>query len=91
MKQYLQKFTYIDIKHEIELFDKLIKPILCYECEIWGMNKADKIENIRVHTHFLKIILGVKLQTQTNFVYGDLGRMPLKQQRIIQVLNSGSR
>jgi hypothetical protein len=84
MKQYLQKFTYIDIKHKIELFDKLIKPILCYGCEIWGMNKADKIENI--HTHFLKNILGVKLQTQTNFVYGDLGRMPLKQQRIIQVL-----
>jgi hypothetical protein len=50
IKQYLQKFTYIDVKHKIELFDKLLLPILCYGCEIWGMNKADKIENI--HTQF---------------------------------------
>jgi hypothetical protein len=84
LKQYLQKFTNIDIKHKIDLFDKLIKPILCYGGEIWGMNNATKIEN--VHLHFLKNILGVKVQTQNNFIYGELGRMPLKQHRIVQVL-----
>ena len=84
MKQFLQKFSNIDVRHKIELFDKLIKPILCYGCEVWGMNNANKLENI--HTHFLKEILGVKLQTQNNFVYGELGRMPLKQQRIIPIL-----
>ena len=53
--------------HKLDLFDKLIEPILNYSCEIWGVNDAVKLENI--HIHFRKSILGVRSQTNNNFVY----------------------
>jgi hypothetical protein len=84
MKLYLQKFTNLEVKHRLDLFDKLIKPILNYGCEVWGINDATKLENI--HTNFCKNILGVKTQTQNNFIYGELGRMPLKYQRTTQII-----
>ncbi|MCG8047974.1 MAG: reverse transcriptase family protein, partial [Candidatus Thiodiazotropha endolucinida] len=58
MNKYLYKFTDISIKHRLELFDKLIAPILGYSAEIWGFIKAPAIE--RVHLQFMKNILRVK-------------------------------
>ena len=34
LNKYLYKFTYITPKHNLELFDKLITPILNYGCEV---------------------------------------------------------
>ena len=34
MNKYLNKLTYIPPKHKLELFDKLVSPILNYCCEI---------------------------------------------------------
>ena len=48
------------------LFDKLILPILTYGSEVSGFSKADNIE--RMHLQFCKHLLGVKIQTQNNFV-----------------------
>jgi len=75
LKKYLSKFTYIKPSHIISLFDKLILPILLYGSEVWGFSRADSLE--KIHLHFLKNILGVKLSTQNNFVYGEFGRVPL--------------
>jgi len=44
-----------------------------------GVNEAVKLENI--HMHFCKSILGVRSQTNNNFVYGELGRYPLRLRR----------
>jgi hypothetical protein len=81
MKKCLSRFTNIKISHMLELFDKLILPILNYGAEIWGNINALPIE--RVHLKFCKEILGVKSQTQNEFIYGELGRIPMRKQRII--------
>ncbi|KAL4240483.1 hypothetical protein ACF0H5_001275 [Mactra antiquata] len=73
MNKYLCKFTNISVSHKIELFDKLITPILNYSSEVWGFVHGMSIE--RVHLQFCKTILGVKRSTQNDFIYGELGRI----------------
>ena len=84
MKKYLAKFTNIKISHRLELFDKLILPILNYGSEVLGILNITKIE--RIHLKYCKEILGVKTQTQNEFIYGELGRMPLEKLRIIHMI-----
>ena len=40
----------------------------------------------KIHLQFCKKLLGVRQQTQTNFVYGELGRNSLKVGRVINVI-----
>ena len=56
--QYLFNFTDISPKHTLELFDRLIVPILCYGGEVWGFSKS--VQQERVHLQFCKKLLGVK-------------------------------
>ena len=72
LNSYLYKFTSILPKHKLDLFDKLIAPILNYSCEVWGFIQVNAIE--RVHLQFCKKLLGVNKSTQNDFVYGELGR-----------------
>ena len=50
MNKYLHKFTFISPRHKLELFDKMITPILNYGCEVWGFIKADAIERVQSFT-----------------------------------------
>ena len=84
LNKYLYKFTNVSPKHYIELFDKLIKPVLHYGAEIWGFSNSNMIE--RVHLQFCKALLGVKRTTQNDFVYGELGRLDLKHYRLISII-----
>ena len=84
LNKYLYKFTYILPHHKFELFDKLISPILCYSCDVWGFCQANAIE--RVHTQFCKKILGVKKTTQNDFVYGELGRVNYATKRLFIIV-----
>ena len=74
----------ISTSHYLSLFDKLIYSVLNYGCEVWGLQDSIKIE--RVHLKFCKEILGVRTQTQNNFVYGELGRTPLITRRVVNVI-----
>ena len=67
--------TYLSISCQLDLFDKLVKPILLYGCEIWGSGNNDILE--KVHLKFCKIILHLKATTPNCMVYGELGRYPL--------------
>ncbi|MEW8546895.1 MAG: reverse transcriptase family protein [Candidatus Thiodiazotropha sp.] len=74
----------LPIEMQIDLFNKLIKPILLYACEIWGFGNLDIIE--RVQLKFYKFILNLKKSTPSYMIYGELGVYPLKidiQTRII--------
>jgi hypothetical protein len=46
------------IKCQYDLFDKKVKPILLYGCEIWGFVNNDIIE--RIHLKFCKHLLNLK-------------------------------
>ena len=63
------------------MFDKLILPRLTYGTEMSGCSKMDNIK--RTHLQFCKHLLGVKIQTQNNFIYGELGRVPVRNYRSI--------
>ena len=66
----------LSISCQLDLFDKLVKPILLYGCEIWGFGNNDIVE--KVHLKFCKLILRLKSSTPSCMVYGELGRFPIE-------------
>ena len=52
----------------LDLFDKVVLPVLLYSCEIWGNENIDVIE--RVHLKFLKHILNLKSSTPVLWFMG---------------------
>ena len=84
LKSYVNKFTDLSVSHMLDLFDKLILPILNYGSEVRGFTKAEIIE--RVHLQFCKHLLGIKTQTQNNYIYGELGRLPVRNRRLFNII-----
>ena len=84
LNRYLYNFTNITPRHKLELFDKLVTPILNYGSEIWRFTPAKKIE--RVHMLFCKQLLGVKTSTQNDIIYGDLGRTNYYTRRVYIII-----
>ena len=54
----------------------MVKPILLYDCEIWGFRNNDVLE--KVHLKFCKTILNLKTSTPNYMIYGELGRYPVE-------------
>ena len=84
LNRYLYHFTNITPRHRLELFDKLVTPILNYGSEVWDFGQAKQIE--RIHMLFCKHLLGVKTATQNDFVYGELGRTNYYTRRIYIII-----
>ena len=66
LNSYLHKFTNINVKHTLELFDKLVTPIMNYGAEVWGFCKAVHIE--RIDLQFCKRLLDVKITKKKSFM-----------------------
>ena len=66
----------LSIKCLLSLFDKMVKPILLYGCEIWGFGNNDVLE--KVHLKFCKMILNLKTSTPNYMIYDELGRYPVE-------------
>ena len=84
MQKNLSRFINLKPSFQLDLFDKLITPILHYASEVWGFSPAPSIE--RVHLRFCKRMLGVKISTQNDFIYGELGRMPMYKLRLLNII-----
>ena len=84
LNKYLYGFTRLKPSHRLELFDKLVSPILNYASEVWGFHNATAIET--VHLQYCKKVLGVKRSTQNDFVYGELGRINYQSRRYIAII-----
>ena len=75
----------VPIKTMLKIFDTCITPILLYGSEVWGpfMNhdwKAwDTTQTERVHTQFLKRILGINRSTTNALARGEVGRHSLQE------------
>ena len=86
MQKYLNQFVSLKPSHVCDiLFDKLIHPILSYECEVWGFIQGTLVE--RLHLKLCKQLLGINQTTQNDVVCDELGRYPLivhRQYRIIK-------
>ena len=59
------------VKHVLLLFDTLIKPIIIFGGEMWGMQRCDTIN--KFYIGFLKKLLRVKQSMNTCMVYTELG------------------
>ena len=79
------------IKLLLKLFDSLVRPILLYNCEVWGaytkLNTSftkfkENLFNIsliceKLHLKMMKMILGVNSKSTNSAVRAELGRFPL--------------
>jgi len=84
LNKYLHRFTYIPVKHKLDLFDKLIGPILNYGSEVWGFHSGKALD--RVHLQFCKRFWGVQKTTQNDFIYGELGRISLQYIHYLNII-----
>ena len=84
LNKYLTKFLNSVPSHVLDLFDKLISSILCYDSEIWGVAGAKDVE--KVHLKFCKKLRAVKQCTQNDFIYGETGRTPLQTKRCMNII-----
>ena len=75
LEGYLRKHKHMPVNVIFDLFDTLIKPILLYACEVWGIRMGNDIEQL--HLSFMKSVLGVKSSTNTCLIYTETGRFPL--------------
>ena len=57
----LGRLYILSIKCQLDFFDEMVKPVLLYGCEIWGMGNNDILE--RVHLTFCKLLLNLKTST----------------------------
>ena len=59
----------------IDLFHKMILPILIYGCEVWGYANLEKVEIF--FRKFLKRVLWLGKSTPNCVVYGETGTYPI--------------
>ena len=74
---------------QLDLLDKMVKPILLYGCEIWGLGNIEIIE--RVHIKFCKLLLQLQNSTPTYMIYEELGRYPTVLDVKIRILSFWSK
>ena len=76
--------NFLPTRTTLKLFSSLISPILLYGCEIWELYMNYEVDNWddnpveKVHTQFLKRLIGVNRNTSNILVRGDLGRKPTR-------------
>jgi len=70
---------------QCELFDQLCIPILLYGCEVWGFQNIDQVEIF--YRKFLKNILRVNKKTANCMVYGETGRLGIREQIDKRMIN----
>ena len=63
-----------DIK--INIFYKIVKPVLLYGSEIWGFGNLDILE--RVQSKFYEYIFNLTTSTPSAMIYWELGILPLR-------------
>ena len=75
LKQVQYKCGFLPFSTAMNLFDKIITPILLYGSEIWGYEYSQVIEQVQLE--YCKTILGVRGKTIHCAVLGECGRRPL--------------
>ena len=58
------------------MFDTLVRPVLTYGNDVWGMSKSGQGELYKVFLHYVRCTLGVKPTTCNVIVYGECGKYP---------------
>ena len=75
LKRMFVKIGDVPVSLSMDLFDKIVAPVLLYGAEMWGTQKREAIE--LVQRKFCKYILKVSYSTPNAAALGELGRLPL--------------
>ena len=60
---------------QIDLFHKLVVPIVLYGAEIWAYEDLDKLD--KFHIKFLRYVLKLNTCTPIPMIYGETGEIPI--------------
>ena len=63
------------IQTQIDLFHKLVLPVISYGSEIWAYEDLSKIDSF--HLKFLRFILVLNKGTPIPMIYGETGEYPI--------------
>ena len=72
------KSLLLPIDVSIELFDRMIAPILLYGAEIWCPQMCELVNKLQLR--FYKILLNLSRSTPSHMILGELGQYPLEIQ-----------
>ncbi len=72
---HILKHKTVSVKYILDLFDTLVKPIIMYGSEVYGINNYKVVETF--YLKFIKHVLHVKPSTNTCMVYAETGRYPV--------------
>ena len=90
VEKYIYKFTTLSTSHMIDLFDKLILPILNYCSEVWGFIPAHTIENVYICNTARNYLMSKKAHKTILFM-GNLGELLWQWGGVILLLSIGSK
>ena len=71
----------VPIDITLDLFDKLVLPILIYGCEVWGHTNLKLIEFF--HRNFIRRLLKLGESTTNCMLYGKTSIQPIIEKRMI--------
>ena len=81
----IQNYNDMQFQMKLDLFDSLVKSVICYGCEIWGFSEAKKLDTM--YLRFLKQTLCVRKTVPTCFVYKECDVYPLYITRLFRIIN----
>ena len=61
---------------QIHLFENLVRPILLYGSDVWGVNVSIDTTIDKLFYHYMRCVLNVKSTTSNVIVVGECGQMP---------------
>ena len=79
----------LSVDLQLELFDKMIKPILLYGSEVWGYSNCKSIE--RIHLKFLKSIFNIKPSTTNVMLYVEFDVYPIEIDINVKIISFWSK
>jgi hypothetical protein len=62
----------LPLELSVDLFDKIVLPVMSYGCEVWGLAIKDYAQKLQVK--FYKILLHLRQSTPSCMVFGEVGR-----------------
>ena len=74
MKQKLRSLGTLPPDIMFHIFDSLIKPILTYGSDVWGIDKKAQANADKVFLNYARSVLKVNPSTSNVMVYGECGR-----------------
>ena len=76
IKKRLKSVGQLPPRIQIHLFENLVRPILLYGSDVWGVNVSTNTPIDKLFFYYMRCVLHVKATTSNVIVIGESGQMP---------------